>query len=167
MGWRHVAAPLALIMLCNCSKAPDHDHAAARAQIQQVLDQWSRAFERKDVTGVMAAYAPDVTAYDIEAPLEYRGADAYREDYAQFFALFAGPLRNENRDIHIEASQDLGLAYGLERVAGTLKNGSKLYLWMRFTEGLRKTPSGWRITHEHISVPANLSTGRAESRLTP
>src|SRR5689334_11854538 len=72
-----------------------HDNAEKSAkEIQADLDRWVKAFEAKDVNGVMAIYAPGnaLTAYDVVPPLQYAGNDAYRKDYAEFFAQFDGPL---------------------------------------------------------------------------
>ena len=154
---RWVAASLALQMLAACGGAPAaySGQGDSPAQVEQLLDQWTVAFEKKDVTGVMAVYSPDLTAYDIVGPFQYRGAAAYGDAYRKFFAQFAGHLRSEDRDVHIDVSGDLAVAYGLERVTGQLKNDTTFDVWMRFTLGLRKTSSGWRITHEHISLPTN------------
>ena len=59
--------------------------------ISQVFNGWAKAFEAKDVDGVMAMYAPGtaLTAYDIVPPLQFKGADAYRKDYSEFCSQFS------------------------------------------------------------------------------
>jgi uncharacterized protein (TIGR02246 family) len=143
--------------------------ANANAEIQQLFARWAKAFEAKDVNGVMAMYAPGrtFTAYDIVPPLQFKGADAYRRDYADFFALFEGPLHVELRDDHIEAGNDVAIAYGLERLTGKTKAGAPVDMWLRYTEGLKKIDGQWRVVHEQISVPADMETGKAKLDLKP
>lgn len=117
----------------------------------------------------MALYAPgnQLIAYDIVPPLEYRGADAYRGDYAAFFAEFAGPLQIEMRSVRIYVGKDVAFSHGLERMSGTLKSGSSFDAWVRFTEGYRRTNGRWYAIHDHISVPADPESGNAHFDLQP
>src|SRR3954463_8177037 len=56
----------AIALLSGCASQP-FDQQAAKAELQQMYAQWAKAFEAKDVDGVMAMYAPGdaLTAYDI------------------------------------------------------------------------------------------------------
>lgn len=135
--------------------------------IKAVIDQWSTAFSARDINGVMAVYAPDVIAYDIVPPLQYVGKDAYRKDYEEFFAQFKGPINLELRDLHISASGDLGTAICLERLSGTMANGQQSTMWVRATSIFRKEGGKWLDVHDHISVPADLQTGKARVDLVP
>jgi len=49
----------------------------------------------------MSMYASDVVACDIVPALQYVGDEAYRKDYAQFFAQYDGPIEVEFRDVKI------------------------------------------------------------------
>lgn len=138
-----------------------------KAEIRQVLDDWGKAFSARDVNAVMAFYAPDVVAYDVVAPLQYVGMDAYRKDYAEFFAQYKGPLTVEFRDVHIDASGDLAYVICLERVSGTLTNGGQSSTWLRGTSIFRKEGGKWLDVHDHVSVPADFQTGKARLDLNP
>lgn len=132
--------------------------------------QWVKAFEAKDVNGVMAMYVPGaaLTAYDMVPPLQYKGADAYRKDYAQFFAQFDGPIHVDASDAHIEAGRGVAFAYGIERLTGKMTNGTPVDMWIRWTDGWKRMDGGnWRIVHEHVSVPVDLATGKARMDLKP
>jgi ketosteroid isomerase-like protein len=158
-------------LLGSCVKEPSREEAAARsaAEIRQLLGRWETAFERKDVDGVMSLYAPGnaLTAYDIVAPLQVNGTDAYRKGYAQFFAEFDGPIGVEHRDEHVEVGDNVAIAYGLEHVTGTLKDGTSVDRWTRYTEGFRRIGDRWYVVHEHISVPVDFATGKARLDLVP
>ena len=147
-----------------------HDDARQPAKdVQAALEKWTKAFEAKDVNGVMAMYAPGnaLTAYDIVPPLQYAGNDAYRKDYANFFAQFDGPLHVELSDGHLETSRDLAVAYGLERISGKLKSGQPADMWVRYTSVFKRIDGQWRDIHDHVSVPADLNTGKAVLDLKP
>jgi ketosteroid isomerase-like protein len=162
-------ASIALLGGCMRGPSPEEYNNQSKAEIQQLFERWAKAFEAKDLDGVMTIYAPGnaLTAYDIVPPLEFKGAEAYRKDYADFFAQFAGPIHVEDRDRHIEVQGDLAFVYGLERMTGKLSNGTPVDIWLRYTEGLRLIGKDWRVVHEHISVPVDLNTGKARTDLTP
>ena len=168
MTTRCLTAFLAL-GLTNVASFPAMAQTPAAAQITRVLAQWQKAFEAKDLNGVMAVYAPGetLTAYDVVAPLQYKGADAYRKDYADFFDQFDGPLHVELRDTHVETSGNIGFAYGLERISGKLKSGQPVDMWLRYTSGFKRIGGQWRDVHDHISVPADMNTGKALLDLKP
>jgi ketosteroid isomerase-like protein len=166
MGGRLLIVCGASLLITGCFKERDHSADAAR-DIKQVFVDWAKAFEAKDVDGVMAMYAPNVTAFDIVPPLQFRGADAYRKDYASFFGQFSGPIQLEVPDMKIEVSGDTAFAYGLERIAGKTTSGAPVDMWLRYTEGLKNIDGKWRVVHEHISVPADMATGKAAMDLKP
>jgi uncharacterized protein (TIGR02246 family) len=142
------------------------DDAAAK-EIRGWLERWTKAFTTKDADLIMALYAEDVIAYDLVPPLQYTGKAAYRADYQQFFSQYDSDLKVEVRDLHIGVSGDLGYAMGLQLVSGTLKGGKKSELWVRFTSLFRKSDGHWLDFHDHVSVPADVATGKAMLELTP
>jgi uncharacterized protein (TIGR02246 family) len=138
------------------------DAANDESEIQQLLDKWPKAARAHDVNSVMSIYAPEVIAYDIVPPLRFVGAEAYRKVYKEFFAQYDGPIDVEYRDLKIVVGGDVAFAYGLERLSGTLKNGEKSDIWVRFTSGFRKINGKWFDVHDHLSVLADLETGKAD-----
>lgn len=154
---------------CDRGTNKADDPKAAEAEIRALLDRWSNAFRRRDLNGVMAIYAPgnETIAYDLVPPLEYRGTEAYRRDYADFFVQFSGPLELQVKDLHIHAGRDVAYSFGLERMGGTLTDGSHFETWVRFTEGYRRINGRWYAVHDHISVPADVATGKARLDLKP
>jgi ketosteroid isomerase-like protein len=165
-----ISALVLAVTLANCS-APQAtpETTTGEADIRKLLDRWSDAFRRKDVDGVMAIYVPgkELTAFDIIPPLAYRGADSYRRDYSEFFKEFKGPMQVEIRDLRILADRDVAFAYGLERMGGTLADGSRFETWLRFTQGYRRINGRWLAVHDHISVPAEPDSGKARFDLKP
>jgi ketosteroid isomerase-like protein len=172
MNAKLLALCVSTALLGGCRHEGDREEGPERAtrEIQTAYDNWAKAFAAKDLNGVMAMYAPgaDLIAYDIVPPLQYKGADAYRKDYADFFAQFAGPIQVQIADQHIEAGRTVAFAYGLEHLTGKLTNGTNLDAWIRWTDGWKRMDDGrWRVVHEHISVPIDMATGKARMDLKP
>ena len=168
MGAKFLAICAAGLLVGGCFKERPKDHSAeAVQQIRQLFDNWAKAFEAKDVDGVMTMYAPNITAFDIVPPLRFQGADNYRKDYSQFFAQFSGPIHVEVPGMQVEVSGDTAFAYGLERIVGKMTSGAPVDMWLRYTEGLKRIDGQWRVVHEHISVPVDMATGKASMDLKP
>jgi len=146
--------------------APPTGDNAATKEIRGWLDRWAKAFTEKDVDAIMALYADDIVAYDIVPPLQYVGKSAYRSDYQQFLSQY-DTLHVEVRDLHVGAAGDFGYAAGLELIGGTLTNGQKSNIWLRFTSLFRKSDGRWLDFHDHVSVPADIAYGKAMLELQP
>ena len=133
------------------------------AQIRQLLDDWKRAFEARDLEGIMKMYAPgdELVSFDVVPPLQYKGYAAYKKDYEEFLAMFDGAPKVEILEIHVLAGKDIAYGYGTERLWGTLKGGRKFDANVRWTDGFRKVGGRWKVVHEHISVPVDFATGKA------
>jgi uncharacterized protein (TIGR02246 family) len=147
--------------------APANADDVAVKEIRAWLDRWTKAFGAKDFDAIMALYADDVIAYDVVPPLQYKGKVEYRTDYEQFLSQYADHVKVEVRDLHIGASGDLGYAAGLELLSGTLKNGQKSEVWVRFTSLFRKSGGRWLDFHDHVSVPVDVESGKAMLDLKP
>jgi len=137
-------------------------------EIRGWLDRWVKAFKAKDIDAIMALYADDVVAYDVVPPLQYIGKDAYRGDYQQFFSQYEDNTLNVDlRDVHVGATGDLGYATALELISGTLKHGQKSNVWLRTTSLFRKSDGRWLDFHDHVSVPADIESGKAMLDMKP
>src|ERR1700730_7227340 len=139
------------------------------AEIRQLLDRWAKAFRAKDLAGIMSLYEPgeELVAYDIVPPLQYTGYEAYKKDYQEFLDQFQGGIEVEYRGLKIVTGDNVAFSRGLERMSGTLKGGEKFDTWVRFTECYRKHNGHWLAIHDHISVPVDLTTGKADFTLKP
>ena len=158
---------VAVAMLKSASGQTATGENTVEREIRGWIDSWTKAFSAKDVDRVMELYTDDVVAYDIVPPLQYIGKPAYRADYQQFFAQYEDNLRVELRDLHVGASGELGYATGLEMISGTLKHGQKSNMWVRFTSLFRKLNGKWLDFHDHVSVPADIESGKALLELKP
>src|SRR5690348_9652717 len=137
------------------------------AEIQKLLDDGIRSLHDKNIEGVMSLYAQDVVSFDIVPPLRYVGADAFRKVWEEVFSSFQGPIDYEIHDLNITVGDDVAFTHSLNRISGTLNNGQKTDLWLRWTACFRKINGKWLIMHHHNSVPVDLETGRAALSLKP
>ena len=137
------------------------------AAIKGLLDGCIKSLYDKNIEGVMSLYAPEVVSFDIVPPLRYIGADAFRKVWEELFSSFQGPIGYEIHELKITVGDDVAFSYSLNRISGTLNNGRKTDLWLRWTACFRKINGKWRIVHHQNSVPVDLQTGKAVLDLKP
>jgi len=137
------------------------------AEIKRVIERGVEAVCDKNIEGVMSLYAPEVVSFDIVPPLRYLGADEFRKAWEEVFSSFQGPIGYELHDFTITMGDDVAFTYSLNRISGTMNNGQKTDLWLRWTACFRKIYGQWLIVHHHNSVPVNLEHGKAVLDLKP
>jgi uncharacterized protein (TIGR02246 family) len=139
----------------------------AETEIRDLLEDWAAAARSGDLEGVMAAYAPDIVAFDAIAQLQFKGAEAYRKHWQMCVEMCSGPMTFEIHDLAIEAEGGFGFAHYLVRCGGTGPDGMEHTGWMRVTVCCRRTGDRWQVAHEHFSVPFDMESGKALLGLTP
>ena len=135
--------------------------------IKRVIEGGVNAVRNKDIGGVMSLYAPEVVSFDIVPPLRYVGADAFRKVWEEVFSSFQGPIDYEIHDLNITVGDDVAFTHSLNRISGTMNNGQKTDLWLRWTACFRKIKGTWLIVHHQNSVPVDLQHGKAVLDLKP
>jgi len=110
----------------------------------------SRALGAKDAVAVVDCATPDMVCYSLAPPLVDTGG---AEGLEGWFATWDGPLGYDVREVTVVASGDVAFAHGLAHMTGRKTEGHAVDLWFRLTLGLTRTGAGWRIAHEHHSVP--------------
>jgi uncharacterized protein (TIGR02246 family) len=141
--------------------------ATGERQIGALIDSLATAIRAKDVEALMSYYAPDVLAFDLLPPLQYRGADAIRQRVSAWFSSFQGSVGFEMRNLSITAGDDVAFCYSLNGVSGTSKGGAKVDMWWRATNCFRKVGGKWLVTHGHSSEPFDMESGKALLDLKP
>jgi uncharacterized protein (TIGR02246 family) len=142
---------------------PTRDDAPIRA----CMDAVAHAFRAKDLTALMAHYAPDTVTFDVRPPLQVQGVGAYRATFEAWFAATQGPIDYELRDVRIATSDDVAFGHYLVHVKSTRTTGESAEYWVRVTSGFQKLNGRWLVTHEHVSVPIKMETMRAALDLQP
>jgi len=137
------------------------------ANIRWRIGQLAESIRSMDLERALSIYAPELITYDIVPPLRGSGVPAKRRNWAAVFAPYLPPIDYQVRDLEIAVAGDVAFAHSLNRIAGTLRNGLRDELWLRWTGCLRKAEGQWFIEHEHVSVPSDLPGVRALVHLYP
>lgn len=137
------------------------------SELLETIEGFIQAIRSKDLDGVMSMYAADVVWFDLMAPLQHQGADAYKSLWEQCFAAYQGSIDIETRDLSVNIGDNVAFGHSLNRMSGTFQDGQALDFWFRWTACFRKIDGRWMITHEHISIPFDLETNKALWELKP
>lgn len=167
----HHLAPVAGAILAAGTLFAGSAHAATsdEAQIRALEDKFAAGVNAKNVDAIMKVYAPgkDLVVFDVVPPRQYVGAAAYRKDWQSTLGGFAGPVVFAITDLHVVTSGDLGYSHSIQHLAGTDPHGGKVDMTVRVTDVYRKENGKWLIVHEHVSVPVDLATDKADMTSAP
>ena len=136
-------------------------------QIRELCDKVAKGIRARNLEQVMAAYADDVVQFDVRSPLAQHGADEVRETTREWFDRWEGEIDFEVRDLTIATGGDIAFAHSFNRSAGTTKNGERVEMWVRWTAGCRRRNGAWLVTHEHVSMPLDPRTMKADFAAKP
>jgi ketosteroid isomerase-like protein len=137
-------------------------------QIREILAGWSVAIEAKDLSRVMAIYAPHIRSFDAIQKLQFRGVEVYRAHWENCMShCGGGPSVFQMAQLEVEANADLAFSHALIQCGGTNEQGEVQGCWMRTTQCWRKTAGQWQVVHEHFSVPFDMVSNEAMFSLQP
>ena len=152
---------VALLAACaGCNSAPPDTSAQDQTDIKALEDGVTAAFKAKDVNAMMALYTPDsaMVVFDASTPLQYTGADAYKKDWQDFFAMYPGAADFSITNLDITTGGTIAYSHSIQHASLTDKDGKKMDLTVRVTDGYKKVNGKWLISHEHVSVPIDFAT---------
>lgn len=126
--------------------------------VQSFARDLSAAIQAKDVDRIMSHYvkSDDLIVFDVLPPIEYRGWEAYRKDWQDFFGQVKSLDKADLSDLHAKSSGSLAYYSAKMHLEATMQDDKKINMDLRITDVLQKTGGKWLIIHEHVSVPANL-----------
>lgn len=112
----------------------------------------------------MSFYVPgsELFVFDVTPPRQHVGWADYKKDWEDLFAAFPGPLHQELSDLSLTTGDRLAVSHYVVGGYVTAADGARLTLAVRVTDALRKTAGKWLIFQEHVSVPVDLGTGKAD-----
>jgi ketosteroid isomerase-like protein len=137
------------------------------AAIKRVIERYLEAICAKDLDGIVSIYAPDLVSFDVVPPLQYVGAQTFRNHWEEGFSSMPGPVDFEIADLSITVGEEMAFTHSFTRLSATLPTGQQIGNWVRWTACWRKIGSQWLMAHEHVSVPVDVLTGRALLDLAP
>ena len=112
------------------------------------------AYHAKDAAAIAHHYAPGAVIADLAPPLRRRGFDVSATQ--AWLDGWDGPVKLTTHDLEIQVDGDLALCHGLLHTRARTRSGEQEAWWPRITIALTRAPSGWRIIHEHSSVPFHM-----------
>jgi uncharacterized protein (TIGR02246 family) len=139
------------------------------AAIRALEDNFAAALNAADLDAMMKNYVSDTSliVFDLVPPREHVGADQYRKAWQSYFAHFEGTPMFSIRDLVITVDGDVGFSHSIQQTVGIDKQGRSVDRTVRVTDGYRKIGGKWLIAMEHISVPVDLATGKADFTSKP
>jgi ketosteroid isomerase-like protein len=124
----------------------------AESEIIELLDTLRQAHHDKNGAAIAALYAPNAAVFDLSPPLAHPGVSA-KPKQAWLDSWETG-ISLDFHQLKITVSGDHAFAHGFQRMRGTKKGAEgAVDFWMRITFCFHRQSEGWRIVHEHESVP--------------
>lgn len=139
------------------------DETEIRNHIGKIVE----GIRAKDLDGLRRLYSEDVVSFDVEPPLQHVGIDAKLKNWATAFAFFQD-LDYEVRDLALTVGDTVAFGHCFGRLSGTTRDGAATDgMWVRATFCFRKIDGNWLITHDQVSVPFDIATGRGVTGIEP
>ena len=135
------------------------DDIRAAATVRKLIEDRYQAIRAKDADAAMAPVTENIVMFDVVEPLRYTSTKTVRQREQEWFDGFDGPVRVELKDLVVAADGDTAFAHSLNRYSGDFKAGGSTDMWVRHTSCYRLKEHGWRLVHEHLSVPFDPQTG--------
>jgi uncharacterized protein (TIGR02246 family) len=138
-------------------------------KIRALEDKFVAAVNGKDIDAIMSVYVPDESlfVFDLVPPRQYVGAEAYRKNWEGFLNTMTGPVKFEVTDFTVTVAGELAYAHSVHYFTGTDSQGQTTSMIARVSDVYRKIKGQWLIVHEHVSVPVDLQTGKADFASQP
>jgi uncharacterized protein (TIGR02246 family) len=136
-------------------------HTQIDEEIRERVDAWTRASASGDIEAIMAQYLPGVRAFDAIGEPQFDGAGAYRKHWETCLGYMTPGMTFEARQVRVEAGDALAVAHFIVACGGPGEDGSEQIGYSRGTQVYRRTADGWRIAHEHFSMPIDPESGQA------
>lgn len=120
-----------------------------------MIEEYIAAVHAKDAAAFADLYAEDARNFDMWGRFSYEGRDAIREMAEGWFAgVGTDQIGVEFQEARELLGDDVGVVHAFIRFSGISAEGEELRsMTNRVTWGLRRTPDGWKIAHEHTSAP--------------
>lgn len=154
------AAGMAMSAHAAGDATPGSDEAAIEALERQFVD----AFNAKDLDAIMKVYAPGsgLFVFDVAPPRQYVGWADYRTDWKAALASLSGSPHFAISDLSITVVGAVAYGHSIQRGMLLQSNGRARELIVRVTDVYRKIRGRWLIVQEHVSVPVDVGTGKAD-----
>jgi ketosteroid isomerase-like protein len=164
-----IAVTIAALLVIAMSRTKTAAVTDPEASITALEHNFAEAVKAKNLDAMMANYSnsEDLVVFDVIPPLQYTGWNAYKEDWKKVLAGCAGAPTMDIRELRVYGDMRFAFSHSIQHFACKDPKGKMLEMTMRATDGYANFDGKWLIVHEHLSVPVDLATGRAELNATP
>ena len=132
-----------------------------KAKIEALEAKFAAGFNAKDVAKIMSVYAHDgLFVFDVTPPREHVGWEDYKKDWDGFLGGISGPVTFKISDLTITVVGQVAYSHSIQDLRWTAKGATELTV--RVTDVYRQTAGKWLIVQEHVSVPVDIDTGKAD-----
>lgn len=135
-----------------------------RAAIEALEAHFAAAFNARDVNAIMSLYepGPNLFVFDVTPPRQHVGWDDYRADWVATFKASPPEFHFSISDLSVTVVGPVAYGHSIQSETFTRANGSAGGFVVRVTDVYRKLHGRWLIVQEHVSVPVDLDTGKAD-----
>jgi ketosteroid isomerase-like protein len=135
-----------------------------KAQIQALEKGFGAAVTAKNVNKVMSYYAHDgLFVFDVAPPRQHVGWADYKKDWQDFLVtIVPGPLTFTLSDLAVTVVGPVAWSHSIQDMRYAAKDGAKKEFTVRVTDVYRKLAGKWLIVQEHVSVPVDVDSGKAD-----
>lgn len=137
-----------------------------QAEAERFVADCIEAINSSDIDAIAAHYDEAVVAFDAIGPLQFSGRDAYLAHWKSCMEM-CSHMSFEPHDLRVYVGGDLLTAHCLARCSGSDAEGKPQSGWVRMSLTARRTPAGWRIIHDHFSLPFDPVSLKAQVEATP
>jgi ketosteroid isomerase-like protein len=130
--------------------------SSVESVLRRRIEAIAQAIREKNLDDLLSFYARDVEVFDLRASLNVTGAGAYRNNLENWFDSFDGPLGFEYHSLHVAPGESTAFCHYLALVTGARPGGRTSGYWVRGTTCFERQDGEWLVTHEHISIPAQM-----------
>ena len=150
---------LLLVIACSTEVSATEPQSAIRS----LEDGFARAVRAKDLDKIMSYYtvSDSLVVFDVIPPRQYTGWNAYKEDWRKFLAECKDNPNFEISELETFGGNRFAYSHSVQHFSCTNRQDKKLDIVTRVTDGYANFGNEWLIAHEHVSVPVDLTTGKA------
>ena len=136
-------------------------------ELVELHERWFAAAAAKDLEASMAPIAAEIVSYEHSAPLQFTDREEIRAECQRGFAMASDQFSWTVPDLRVHVRDDLAVAWGLNRMASRLPDGTEQVTWSRGTRVFLRKHGAWLMVHQHVSFPFDPDTGAAATGLVP
>lgn len=136
-------------------------------ELVELHERWFAAASEKDLEASMRPISADIVSYEHVSPLQLTDLEDIRAECQRGFEIESDDFTWTVPDLRVQVRGDLGVAWGLNRMASRRPDGVEQVTWSRGTRIFHKVDGAWLMVHQHVSFPLEPETGAAATGLVP